>query len=766
MRRMAWGGIFLAALSTVGCGGGDSAPATTSTTPTANGGGGPVVQPPGGGGGAPVVQPAAGGNAPVVGPPPGGMAGGPPGIGGGSPGPGSMGGGSPGPGSMGGGSPGPGSMGGGMGGVPGAPNPGMNAPAGGAMAGGGSGPNIMGLASALGSNLSVSPLTSYEKAMLCLKEGKDEEAFRYLYADAVTGSVKAKGLQMKWSGALKRPVSAIRFGVATIYTKPSNYTGSPMAIGTKFNDQGQPENGAGGGGGMMAPPGGMRAPGGGAGGQATDPAPTDPVANFEYYTGDFGKKFMTKLGERMREGDFGAFYMEASKYTPPSAPAPLNMASFMGGPPPGAANPGNGYGPPGGYGGGMSSPGPGYGPGTSSPGPPGGLPPQPGASGGLPPQPGSSSPGGGGNNGGASAGSAGIGYNLDVRPRNSLNGLQHILAQQDDGLSAGAGQVGGKGSPGPGGMMAPGGMGPGGMFGQQQAAVSNAVQGVKYYPYIEKEKQTQTAILEKAKRDGIDVLFIFSVKVDGPNRMGKGADNSTTCRVFNAHDGTPLFDSGRGMSASKASKSPELVGSAVDAIFGWLKDGTTVANVTHAKLNVDELPAAVNAETVKGRVQKISTPGGEGAELMQRLAELRFYNARRILPLTDLKTAYEAILGAELGAKLALGSTSDKKQVIAKWSTDYEPALAPAVAPAGNNQFNVGFGGSPGGPPGAGYGGGTGGYGGGAPGGPVPGGYGGGSPGPGGPGGYGGGSPGPGGASGSPGPPGGGVFPGGKGAGS
>lgn len=741
MRRMAWGGILLAGITTIGCGGGSDSPATSTTNasnPTpAGGGGGPVVQPPGGGGGGPVAPP--GGGAPAGGNPvAGGPAGGPPAAGGGKP----MGGGLPPPGgnpygSSGGPSFGPppdGAVGGPGGGVPGA---GTLAGAPGAPVGSGV-PNYVGIVGALSEASSTSPLSFYEKAMLCFQQGKDEEAFKYLYADAVTGSVKSKSLQMKWSAALKRPVAAIRFGVAVQYTKPEKYTGSVMAIGTKFNAQGQPEGGMGMGGGMMAPP-------GGAGGNAApvDNSPKDPVANFEYYTGEYGKRLLAKLNDGIRGGQFGQFYKDAVDFKPPTQPQ-INLTAFMGAPPPAAVGaPGGGYGAPGGGygapGGGYGAP-PGGGFGTGgSPNPlgpggaGGGLPPQPGPAsggGGLPPQPGPATGGGGG----PASGSAGVGSFITL-PK-SLSGRQHILAQQqDDGLNAGAPQIGqggpgkpgaggpGAGGPGAGGPglpgmgpggMGPGGMGPGGAFGQQNTTAT-PVGGVKYYG-----EDNQAKVVEKAKADGVDVLLFFTVKVEGPNRRGIGAENTTTCRVINVQDGSAMFETGRSLKATEASKTPDRIDAAVNAVYGWLTDGATGGKGPIGKLAVvDEMPAGVNAETVKGRVAKLSTAGGEGLEVMQRLAELRFYNARRILPLTDLKVAYEAILGAEKGGKLAMGSTNDKRLVIDNWNAHFEPALA--AAPKVNNPVGAGaFGAPPGGV--GGYGGPGGGYGG-------PGGYGPGAPG-------------------------------------
>ena len=528
---------------------------------------------------------------------------------------------------------------------------------------------------------------------------------------------------MKWSAARKRPVPAIRFGVAVHYTKPEKYTGSVMAIGTKFNAQGQPEGGMGMGGGMMAPP-------GGAGGNAApvDNSPKDPVANFEYYTGEYGKRLMAKLNDGIRGGQFGQFYKDAVDFKPPTQPQ-INLTAFMGAPPPAAVGaPGGGYGAPGSSygapGSSYGSPGGGYGTGGGSPNPlapgaGGGLPPQPGPAtgggGGLPPQPGPATGGGGG----PGAGNAGVGSFITL-PK-SVSGRQHILAQQqDDGLNAGAPQIGqgGPGKPGAGGPgasgpgaggpglpgMGPGGMGPGGAFGQQNNT-AKPVGGVKYYG-----TGTQAEITDKAKADGVDVLLFFTVKVEGPNRRGIGADNTTTCRVVNVQDGSPMFETGRSLKATEASKTPDRIDAAVNAVYGWLTDGATGAKGPLGKLAVaDEMPAGVNADTVKGRVAKLSTAGGEGLEVMQRLAELRFYNARRILPLTDLKVAYEAILGAEKGGKLAMGSTNDKRMVIDNWNAHFEPALAPAAKPT--NTVGAGaFGAPPGGV--GGYGGPGGGYGG------------------------------------------------------
>lgn len=659
---------------------------------------------------------------------------------------------------------------------------------------------------AISESAQYTPLSYYEKALLCLQQGKDEEAFGYLYADAVTGSVKSKALNMKWSAALKRPVSAIRFGVAVQFSKPNNYNGSIMAIGTKFNNNG-PQGGPGGGPGAarMPAPGTPGAPGAPGGSQGNE-APTDPIANFEYYTGDYGKKLISKLGDRIRAGDFGQFYKDAVEFKAPTLPAPVNLASYVNPP----AAPGVGTNPiPGGYGG---SPGPGaYGgppsggvplpSGATGPGggggPPGGGVPLPSGAtgpggggtpqgGGVPLPSGATGPGGGGPPSGESSppgggppappgggvpkgGYSGASYSPDPDDRSpsSLGSLNHYLAQQEPGLAtpqAGGGQAppgqgpgaaapsAGLGGPaGPPGAPAPGAPYGGGFgqppgapgFGGQQVAATKPISGVKFYGTGNPKE-----ILDRAKRDGVDVVIFFTVKVEGPNRRGLGADNITTCRVYNAHDGLPLYEASRGVTASKASEKPEIVDAAVDAVFEWFDEGYSGGKTPVGKLVVSDLPPAVNSEAVKGRAQKLSTPGGEGLEVMQRLAELRFYNARRLLPLPEMKAAFESILGADQGAKLALGSTDEKRLVVAKWTPIYEPPLQ--APPAQNTNYNPAAGGR--------FGGGgfsTGGYGGGGPPGPpgaAP------IPGAGGPAGPGGppmkGSPGPG-SYGTPAPPGG-----------
>ena len=160
------------------------------------------------------------------------------------------------------------------------------------------------------------PKTFPEMAQQAFGQGRDNDAFQYLFAHAVTADdASARGLlaKMGWIGPLKRPGLAVRWGIGIEFNS-QGYRGDKLyPIGSTQKVQARQRGGFGrdrgdtgggmedgGGFGGDDAGGGMRS-GGGQGGNA----------QLEKYTGELGQEAVDGLGERIARGDFGMVLKEA-----------------------------------------------------------------------------------------------------------------------------------------------------------------------------------------------------------------------------------------------------------------------------------------------------------------------------------------------------------------------------------------------------------------------------------------------------------------------
>jgi hypothetical protein len=117
-------------------------------------------------------------------------------------------------------------------------------------------------------------------------DGRNGDAFKYLYAEALAGpdQHKLRG-SLRWAPGLKRPVLAIRWGLAVEYTAPRGYTGGPAPIGRVIQNPGNSGN------------------------NGPDPsAPqegADPQSVIDYYSSEIGTKMLEGMQTRREQGQFG-----------------------------------------------------------------------------------------------------------------------------------------------------------------------------------------------------------------------------------------------------------------------------------------------------------------------------------------------------------------------------------------------------------------------------------------------------------------------------
>ncbi|MBL7040417.1 MAG: hypothetical protein ISR77_17400 [Pirellulaceae bacterium] len=162
------------------------------------------------------------------------------------------------------------------------------------------------------------PKTFAEMAQQAFGQGRDNDAFKYLFAHAVTADdASARGLlaKMGWIGPLKRPGLALRWGIGIEFNS-KGYDGDKLyPIGSTQKVQARERGGFGQGRGrdnagddMMQGGGDMMQGGGdmmqGGGGQGAD-------GQLEKYTGELGQMAVDGLRERVARGDFGLVLKEA-----------------------------------------------------------------------------------------------------------------------------------------------------------------------------------------------------------------------------------------------------------------------------------------------------------------------------------------------------------------------------------------------------------------------------------------------------------------------
>lgn len=147
------------------------------------------------------------------------------------------------------------------------------------------------------------------EARAAFAEGRDSDAFEFLYASAILREDKYNLLkQMRWvpSLGLKRPALALRIGVAVDYNATKNYAGGPQPIGRVQ---------------MGSPP--TFTPNGTDSG-APQPG-SAPSTVIDYYTSEIGPRILEGLQVRHEQGSFGdvltLFASSGATGSSPVAPA-------------------------------------------------------------------------------------------------------------------------------------------------------------------------------------------------------------------------------------------------------------------------------------------------------------------------------------------------------------------------------------------------------------------------------------------------------------
>lgn len=178
-----------------------------------------------------------------------------------------------------------------------------------------------------GPQKAAQPKTFADMANQAYGQGREAEAFQFLFAHAVTAddqSARALLAKMGWITPLKRPGLGVRWGIGVEFNN-KGYNGNDLyPIGTTQQMQNRNPTGFGqgrrddGGGGFGGPEamGGMES-GFGAGMQGGGmQGGSGSSGQLEKFTGEVGQKVVDGLRERVERGDFGVVLKEAGSAGP------------------------------------------------------------------------------------------------------------------------------------------------------------------------------------------------------------------------------------------------------------------------------------------------------------------------------------------------------------------------------------------------------------------------------------------------------------------
>ncbi len=425
----------------------------------------------------------------------------------------------------------------------------------------------------------AAPPTGFDgAAKVAFQAGRETEAFKYLYAHALSSAEGGANLltSIQWVTGLKRPALAVRFGAGVALKSPPNISDvKPIGSTQQLPQRGaRGQRGGGGGddfGGGGEGFGGGPAPGGpggfggeGGGGDLFGGGGARSGGLIAKYAGDLGSNMVKAFQERVNRGAFGAVLKDAPK-------AGRGRGGFQGGD--------------GGYAGGE-----GFGADPAGPGEAPGL---------------SAGPGAPGSDGGF------------------------------------AGEGGGYGG------------GDGGGFGDGRASGIEDARGMTILG-VGPERE----LVNKAKKEGLDVLFLFevSVKVNPKTRL---VTNDTKVVLIDVAKGGRIH-TGKLLNNFKVQKArseskEDGISKEIDKLFEFID----------ANLTMSPPPSILNSGHITKRVASLVSTKPD--DILPVLTEIRFWHRRNLLDDEGLTAAFSQMLSPEIGEQLATGSEDERKAIVKRW---------------------------------------------------------------------------------------------------
>ena len=162
----------------------------------------------------------------------------------------------------------------------------------------------------------AAPQTLKEKALKAFEDGDDDGGFQLMYGHFVAEDEGRGSIPLQFMPTIKRPRTAMRWGVGVVMKSNKGFEGAPPKIGEKPNVLPQPRgsrnrgnNGFGGpptgsGGAGGAPPAGGAGAGGFGRNNAGSPS-NGGMEELKYYTGEVGEVLVEMLDKLRVRGQFG-----------------------------------------------------------------------------------------------------------------------------------------------------------------------------------------------------------------------------------------------------------------------------------------------------------------------------------------------------------------------------------------------------------------------------------------------------------------------------
>ncbi len=166
-------------------------------------------------------------------------------------------------------------------------------------------------------------------------------------------------------------------------------------------------------------------------------------------------------------------------------------------------------------------------------------------------------------------------------------------------------------------------------------------------------------ILAAARAANLDFVFHFDVSI---KQMRTQTQNSSRCRLLNVRTGKSVGMS-RVMDSVEASKF---------AAAGRMDERAYVEDqlngllgIIDRQLKVVEVPTALTNDAVRGRIATLMS--SDTARSLRTLAEIRLYQAKKLLSDQEVEAAFD-IVGAAEGLTLLHGSQQESVTVARKWA--------------------------------------------------------------------------------------------------
>lgn len=188
---------------------------------------------------------------------------------------------------------------------------------------------------------------------------------------------------------------------------------------------------------------------------------------------------------------------------------------------------------------------------------------------------------------------------------------------------------------------------------------SVVVPGMIYIGSFEK----QAELLKKAEDRGVDLVFIFDVKVSPPNRLNKIVQNEAKVRIVSLK-GDPL------------ARSSELLNTEVERALMRASGDDEVAKATDkffaqldSKVKFTDMPA-LKPEHAKARlVQVLSNPN---MGKLEKLFEVSLYHSMKLITDDEKLTACLIVMEGSEGESVANGRPEDKQAVLDSLLPNYK----------------------------------------------------------------------------------------------